>query len=74
MFDKNGKEIKTGMAVRVSGAYFKKDNGLYFVDRSLGEASWLEHLCTQQNSQSAHVCYSSNVGIPVFSLYSVPES
>ena len=40
MKDKNGIEIKTGMIVRVSGAYFKHDNGLYFVDNSPGDPSW----------------------------------
>lgn len=40
MLDKNGIEIKTGDIVRVSGAYFKNDNGLYFVDNSEGDPSW----------------------------------
>lgn len=39
--DKNGKEIKTGMIVKVSGAYFKNDNGLYFVHRTPGDPTWL---------------------------------
>jgi len=41
MRDKNGVEIRTGDVVRVSGAFFKNDNGLYFVDHSPGEAGWL---------------------------------
>lgn len=40
MLDKNGIEIKTGDVVRISGAYFKNDNGLYFVENSEGDASW----------------------------------
>lgn len=32
MFDKNGHEIKTGDIVEITGAYFKNDNGLYFVE------------------------------------------
>lgn len=40
MFDKNGKEIKTGDIVEITGAYFKSDNGLYYVDNSPGDASW----------------------------------
>lgn len=40
MLDKNGKEIKTGYVVRISGAYFKNDNGLYFVENSAGDPSW----------------------------------
>ena len=40
MKDKNGIEIKTGMIVKVSGAFFKGDNGLYYVDNSPGDPSW----------------------------------
>ncbi len=40
MMDKNGREIKTGDVVRISGAYFKVDNALYFVDNSPGDPSW----------------------------------
>ena len=40
MKDKNGIEIKTGAIVKISGAYFKNDNGLYYVERSPGDPSW----------------------------------
>ena len=40
MLDRNGKEIRTGMIVRVSGAYFKNDNGTYYVDHSPGDPGW----------------------------------
>ena len=40
MKDKNSKEIKTGMIVKISGAYFENDNGLYFVENSPGDPSW----------------------------------
>ena len=40
MFDKNGVEIRTGCIVEITGAYFKNDNGLYFVQRSPGDPSW----------------------------------
>ena len=40
MLDKNGREIKTGDTVKISNAYFKNDNGFYFVDNSAGDASW----------------------------------
>ena len=40
MFDRNGKEIKTGDVVEISGAYFKTDNGLYFVEHSPGDPYW----------------------------------
>lgn len=40
MLDKNGKEIKTGDVVKISGAYFANDNGLYFVENSEGDPSW----------------------------------
>ena len=32
MLDKNGMEIKTGMVVEIKDAFFKNDNGLYFVE------------------------------------------
>lgn len=40
MTDKNGTEIKTGMIVEITGAYFKNDNGLYFVAASPGDPNW----------------------------------
>lgn len=40
MLDKNGIEIKTGMIVEIAGAFFKNDNGLYFVQASPGDPSW----------------------------------
>ena len=43
MTDKNGIEIKTGSIVEITGAYFKNDNGLYFVTNSPGDPSWSGH-------------------------------
>lgn len=40
MLDKNGIEIKTGDIVRITGAYFKTDNALYFVEHSDGDPDW----------------------------------
>ena len=40
MLDKNGRNIKTGDVVRISNAFFKNDNGLYFVENSEGDPSW----------------------------------
>lgn len=40
MFDKNGVEIRTGHIVKVTGAFFKNDNGLYYVEHSPGDPSW----------------------------------
>lgn len=40
MLDKNGIEIKTGDIVKIEGAFFKNDNGIYFVDRSPKDPSW----------------------------------
>lgn len=51
MKDKNGKELVTGMAVRISGACFSSNNGLYFITASPGDAGWcgesyaLKRLC-----------------------------
>ena len=36
MLDKNGMEIKTGMVVEIKDAFFKNDNGLYFVETPKG--------------------------------------
>lgn len=36
-FDSNGREILTGDVVRISGAYFKVDNGVYFVSDKEGD-------------------------------------
>ena len=41
MLDKNGIEIKTGMTVKISGGYFKSDNGLFVVVHSPGDPGWL---------------------------------
>ena len=40
MFDKNGVEIRTGHIVKVTGAFFKNDNCLYYVEHSPGDPSW----------------------------------
>lgn len=40
MIDKNGTEITTGAIVEITGAYFKNDNGLYFVQASPGDTFW----------------------------------
>lgn len=37
---KSGAEFRTGDVVRISGAYFKNDNGLYFVSRSPGDPNY----------------------------------
>ena len=41
MMDKNGREIRTGDVVKITGAYFERENGLWFVERSPGDPSWL---------------------------------
>lgn len=40
MLDKNGIEMKTGMVVKIDGAYFKNDNGLYFIAHTPGDPTW----------------------------------
>ena len=40
MLDKNGVELRTGQIVKITGAYFKNDNGLYFVTHSPGDPGW----------------------------------
>lgn len=41
MNDLNSVKIKTGDVVEITGAYFKNDNGLYFVQYAPGDPGWL---------------------------------
>ena len=43
MTDKNNRTMKTGDVVEITGAYFKNDNGLYFVEHSAGDPNWSGH-------------------------------
>lgn len=40
MTDKNNRTTKTGDVVEITGAYFKNDNGLYFVEHTPGDPNW----------------------------------
>lgn len=40
MTDKNNHTMKTGDVVEITGAYFKNDNGLYFVEHTPGDPNW----------------------------------
>ena len=40
MLDKNGKVIKKGDTVMITGAYFKNDNGLWRVEHAPGDSDW----------------------------------
>lgn len=56
MTDKNGNEIKTGMIVKISNAYCKKDNGLYFVEKSPGDVAWDgENYCLKKISKGGKI-------------------
>lgn len=65
MTDKNGREIKTGMIVQITGAYFANDNGLYFVDNSPGDPTWcgrdhsLKKICKNGRISTAkrNICF-----------------
>lgn len=41
MLDRNGTEMRTGDIVRIENAFFKNDNGLFFVEHSPGDPSWI---------------------------------
>ena len=41
MNDKNNRTMKTGDVVEITGAYFKNDNGLYFVEHTPGDPNWI---------------------------------
>lgn len=56
MLDKNGVEIRTGMVVEITGAYFKNDNGLWFVENSPGDPSWCgSDYCLKKISKAGKV-------------------
>lgn len=40
MTDKNNRPMKTGDVVEITGACFKNDNGLYFVEHTPGDPNW----------------------------------
>lgn len=40
MTDKNGRELTTGQIVKIENAYFKNDNGYYFIDATPGDPTW----------------------------------
>ena len=45
MLDKNGVELQAGMVVEITGAYFKNDNGFWFVENAPGDPSWCGSDC-----------------------------
>lgn len=45
MLDKNGMELQAGMVVEITGAYFKNDNGFWFVENAPGDPSWYGSDC-----------------------------
>ena len=56
MTDKNGIEIRTGAIVEITGAYFKRDNGLYFVDKSPEDLGWSgSDCCLKKISKSGKI-------------------
>lgn len=52
-------ELKTGDIVEIKNAYFKNDNGIYFVDNAPGDSSWsgsdysLKKMCRNGNLSTA---------------------
>lgn len=45
MFDNNGVELRAGCVVEITGAYFKNDNGFWFVEKAPGDPSWIGSEC-----------------------------
>lgn len=61
MTDKHGIEIKTGNIVEITGAYFKNDNGLYFVEHSPGDPSWCgKDYCLKKISKKGKISIAKN--------------
>ena len=55
--DKNGKELKTGMIVKIEGGFFKADNGTFLIMHSPGDSSWMGsdyslHKCSKKGEES----------------------
>lgn len=62
MKDKNGVEIRVGDAVRVSDAYFKTDNGLYFVAHSSEVPGYRgSDLCLHKLCKNGSLAISKNI-------------
>lgn len=38
--DVNGVEMRTGDIVEITGGFFKRDNGFYFIERTPGDINW----------------------------------
>lgn len=68
MTDKNGAEIRTGDVVRITGAYFKSDNGLYFVDHAPGDPAWAgTDLGLHRITKAGALCKTKSCGFwPIF--------
>ena len=69
MYDKNGVELKCGDVVRISGAYFKNDNGLYFVDRVPGVPNW-----TGKQASLKKICKNGRISTAKYNLCFWPIS
>ena len=56
MLDKNGVKMRTGDIVRITDAFFKNDNGLYFIENSPGDPNWCgrDH-CLKKISKSGKI-------------------
>ena len=67
MMDKNGREIRTGDVVRVSGAYFKNDNGLFFAECVPGDANWSGEYISLRK-----VCRDGRISVTKYSISSWP--
>jgi len=59
--DKNGREMRTGNIVKVENAYFKNDNGYYYIAHTPGDITWcgndysLKKICQNGKiSQASH--------------------
>ena len=69
MQDKNGREIRTGDIVRVSGAYFKTSNGTFYVSNlDTGRTLWLHRI--KKNGEICIPTATSTVNWPLSSYCS----
>lgn len=57
MTDKNGKTLKTGDIVSVTGGYFATDNDMFKVEHSPGDFNWTgSDYCLYRLNKSGKVC------------------
>lgn len=69
MFDKNGTRIQAGDIVRITGAYFKTDNALYFVEQ---DGTNPGYLANDENVTLRKICKNGKISTGKYSIAFFP--